>query len=149
MCKHTNRQKPLDKYPTGHYNVRGARTDPLALKVTSQKKGNLKMDEKHEGVGIKAKESQKNAKKKYIAKGKRFTVDFYPTELELIEHLNKQPKKQSFIKNLIRRDIAECKALQDIPLTTEDEIKIALLTAFMSDDKKEAFIIQYKKAKYK
>lgn len=50
-------------------------------------------------------EAQKKAKKKYQAKVKRFTVDFYPTEAELIEHLAKQPKKQTYIKDLIRADI--------------------------------------------
>lgn len=50
-------------------------------------------------------EAQKRAKKKYQSKVKRFTVDFYPTEEELFEHLAKQPKKQTYIKDLIRADI--------------------------------------------
>lgn len=50
-------------------------------------------------------EARKRAKKKYQPKVKRFTVDFYPTEAELIEHLAKQPKKQTYIKDLIRADI--------------------------------------------
>ena len=50
-------------------------------------------------------EAQKNAKKKYLAKGKRLTVDFYPTELDLFEHIEKQGAKQTYIKNLIRADM--------------------------------------------
>jgi hypothetical protein len=51
-------------------------------------------------------EAEKRAKKKYLAKGKRLTVDFYPSESDLIEHIEKQPQKQTYIKNLIREDIA-------------------------------------------
>ena len=54
-------------------------------------------------------EAQKNAKKKYLAKGKRLTIDFYPSEAELIEHIEKQPQKQTYIKDLIRRDIEKAK----------------------------------------
>lgn len=52
-------------------------------------------------------ESEKKAKKKYLSKGKRITVDFYPSEGDLIAHLEKQPQKQTYIKNLIRKDIKE------------------------------------------
>lgn len=51
-------------------------------------------------------EAQQKAKRKYLAKGKRITIDFYPTEADLIEHIEKQPKKQTYIKELIRKDIA-------------------------------------------
>ena len=50
-------------------------------------------------------EAQKNAKKKYSAKVKRVYIDFYPTETALIEQVEKQPQKQTYIKNLIRQDI--------------------------------------------
>ena len=50
-------------------------------------------------------ESNKKAKKKYLAKGKRLTVDFYPSEADLIEQVEKQPQKQTYIKNLIREDM--------------------------------------------
>lgn len=50
-------------------------------------------------------EAQKKAKQKYQSKVKRFTVDFYPTETDLFEQLQKQPQKQTYIKNLIRADI--------------------------------------------
>jgi hypothetical protein len=50
-------------------------------------------------------EVQKRAKAKYKSKVKRLTIDFYPTEADLIEQINKQPNKQGYIKNLIRNDI--------------------------------------------
>ena len=50
-------------------------------------------------------DAQKKARQKYQAKIKRFTIDFYPTEAELWEHMQSQPKKQTYIKNLIRADI--------------------------------------------
>ena len=50
-------------------------------------------------------EAQQRAKKKYLSKGKRITVDFYPTESDLIAHLEKQDKKQTYIKDLIRKDM--------------------------------------------
>ena len=50
-------------------------------------------------------EAQKRAKAKYRQKTKRIYVDFYPTEIALIEHIEKQPKKQTYIKNLIRKDM--------------------------------------------
>lgn len=54
-------------------------------------------------------EAEKKAKKKYLAKGKRLTIDFYPSEADLIEHIEKQEKKQTYIKNLIREDIKKGK----------------------------------------
>ena len=50
-------------------------------------------------------EAQKKAKSKYREKMKRFTIDFCPTEYNLIEQIEKQPNKQGYIKNLIRTDI--------------------------------------------
>lgn len=54
-------------------------------------------------------EAEKKAKKKYLAKGKRLTIDFYPSEADLIEHIEKQEKKQTYIKNLIREDMKKGK----------------------------------------
>jgi hypothetical protein len=54
-------------------------------------------------------EAQKRAQKHYLDKGLRFRVDFYPSEQDLIEHLQKQPKKQTYIKELIRKDIEKAK----------------------------------------
>ena len=50
-------------------------------------------------------EAQKRAKKKYQEKITRLTIDFYPTESELVEQIERQPKKQTYIKDLIRADI--------------------------------------------
>lgn len=50
-------------------------------------------------------EAQRRAKKKYREKGKRFSVEFYPTEADLIAHLEAQPRKQTYIKDLIRKDL--------------------------------------------
>lgn len=50
-------------------------------------------------------EAQKRAKTNYRKKSNRTYIDFYPTEAELWEHLNKQPKKQTYIKDLIRKDL--------------------------------------------
>lgn len=54
-------------------------------------------------------EAQKRAKAKYRAKGKRLTVDFYPTEIDLINHVEKKPQKQTYIKQLIRDDMEKTK----------------------------------------
>jgi hypothetical protein len=51
-------------------------------------------------------EAQKRADRKYKKeKAVRTYIEFYPTEAGLVEHLNKQDKKQTYIKNLIREDM--------------------------------------------
>lgn len=50
-------------------------------------------------------EAQKRAKAKYRKKVNRLSIDFHPTEDELWEHINKQQKKQTYIKDLVRRDM--------------------------------------------
>lgn len=50
-------------------------------------------------------EAQKRAVKSYKQKVKRITVDFSPAEQELWEHIQSQPKKQTYIKDLIRADM--------------------------------------------
>lgn len=57
-----------------------------------------------------ATEAQKKAKKKYREKGNRISIDFYPTETDLWEHLQSQPKKQTYIKDLIRADMEKGRA---------------------------------------
>lgn len=52
-----------------------------------------------------ATEAQRKANKKYRDKGKRLTLDFYPTEAAMIEHIENQPNKQGYIKALIRTDM--------------------------------------------
>lgn len=55
-------------------------------------------------------ESQKRANKKYREKSNRMTIDFYPTDSDLWNHIQSQPKKQTYIKNLIRADIEKGRA---------------------------------------
>ena len=52
-----------------------------------------------------ATEAQKRANKKYREKSNRLTIDFYPTDSDLWNHIQSQPKKQTYIKNLIRADM--------------------------------------------
>ena len=49
-------------------------------------------------------EALKRAKKKYQSKVKRLTVNFYPTEYDLWDHLNDQHNKQGYIKQLIKQE---------------------------------------------
>mgnify|MGYP006991727809 CR=1 FL=1 len=51
-------------------------------------------------------EAKRKANKKYKASTvKRLLLEFYPTDADLLEHINKQPKKQTYIKDLIRKDM--------------------------------------------
>lgn len=50
-------------------------------------------------------ESQLRAVKKYKEKVKRITVDFYPADEEVWNHIQNQPNKQGYIKDLIRSDM--------------------------------------------
>ena len=50
-------------------------------------------------------EAQKNAVKKYKQKVKRITLEFHPSEQDLFEHISNQPKKQTYLKDLIRADM--------------------------------------------
>lgn len=52
-----------------------------------------------------ASEAQKKARDKYNAKRQRITLDFYPTETDLWEHIQAKDGKQSYIKELIRKDM--------------------------------------------
>lgn len=55
-------------------------------------------------------EAQKKATAKYREKGMRLTVEFFPgTDKELIDHINNQPKKATYIKQLIKDDITKNK----------------------------------------
>lgn len=49
--------------------------------------------------------AQLKAVKKYREKVKRITLDFYPTEEDIWNHIQNQPKKQTYIKNLIKADM--------------------------------------------
>jgi hypothetical protein len=52
-------------------------------------------------------EAQKKAVKKFKEKVKRMTIEFHPSEMELYEHIQKQSKKQTYIKDMIRADMNE------------------------------------------
>ena len=54
-------------------------------------------------------EAQNRAKKRYLDKGKRITINLYPSEADLIEHIEKQEHKITYIKELIRRDMEQKK----------------------------------------
>ena len=54
-------------------------------------------------------EAQIRALQRYRKKIVRLTVNFCPTEMELVEQINKQPAKQTYIKDLIRADITRGK----------------------------------------
>ena len=49
--------------------------------------------------------AQLKAVKKYKEKVKRITIDFYPAYEEVWQHIQNQPKKQTYIKDLIRKDM--------------------------------------------
>lgn len=52
-----------------------------------------------------ATEAQRRAVQNYKKKVKRMTLDFSPAEEELWNHIQSQPKKQTYIKALIRADM--------------------------------------------
>ena len=56
-----------------------------------------------------ATEAQRKAKNKYRDQGKRMTIDFYPSETDLIKHIESQENKQGYIKSLIRADMEKGK----------------------------------------
>jgi predicted DNA binding CopG/RHH family protein len=52
-------------------------------------------------------EALKKAQKNYRKKMNRITLGFSPAEQEMWEHLQNQPKKQTYIKNLIKKDMSK------------------------------------------
>lgn len=55
-------------------------------------------------------EAQRKAVKKYKENNmKRISVEFYPADQDLYEHLSKQSPKQAYIKSLIRADMEKNK----------------------------------------
>ena len=50
-------------------------------------------------------EARKRAKTKYNEKVTKVTIEFYPTDTDLLAKVNEQPSKQAYIKELIRKDI--------------------------------------------
>lgn len=47
----------------------------------------------------------KKYKEKYKERVKRITIDFYPTDEDLWGHIQQQEKKQTYLKDLIRKDM--------------------------------------------
>lgn len=68
-------------------------------------------------------EAQKKARSNYQKKVTRITVDFYPTEADLVKHLNQQEKKTTYIKNLIREDTQKLIS-DDMPIIKALEIHV-------------------------
>lgn len=53
-----------------------------------------------------ASEAQKRAKAKYAKKKtKQLSMRFFPNDMDLWEHLDNQPNKAAYIKQLIRDDM--------------------------------------------
>ena len=50
-------------------------------------------------------DAQLRAVKKYKEKVNRITVDFYPADSEVWQHIQQQSNKQGYIKDLIRADM--------------------------------------------
>jgi vacuolar-type H+-ATPase subunit E/Vma4 len=54
-------------------------------------------------------EAQLRANRKYKEKVKQIKFEIFPTELDILEHLQKQPYKATYIKDLIRADMEKSK----------------------------------------
>lgn len=53
-----------------------------------------------------ATQAQIEANRKYKKQNvKRITIDFYPSDMELYEHIQTKEKKQTYIKELVRNDL--------------------------------------------
>lgn len=58
----------------------------------------------------KTSDAQIRAVQKYKQKVKKITLEFHPTEEALWEQIQSQPKKQTYIKDLIRKDMEKGEA---------------------------------------
>lgn len=50
-------------------------------------------------------EAQKKAKAKYNSKVTKVCIEFYPADAELLRKVQEQENKQSYLKDLIRKDL--------------------------------------------
>lgn len=50
-------------------------------------------------------DAQKRAKAKYNEKVTKVTIEFYPTDADLLQKLQEQTSKQAYLKDLIRKDL--------------------------------------------
>jgi hypothetical protein len=57
-----------------------------------------------------ATEAQRKAVRKYREKTNKLQLEFSPAEEALWNHIQSQPKKQTYIKDLIRADMAKREA---------------------------------------
>lgn len=55
------------------------------------------------------KETDRKARANYRKKVKRIYIELYPSEANLIEHLEQQDKVTTYIKDLIRKDMERSK----------------------------------------
>lgn len=54
-------------------------------------------------------DAAREAKRKYKKeKVSRLTLEFSPKDQDLLNHINSQAKKQTYIKSLIRADLDKC-----------------------------------------
>ncbi len=59
-------------------------------------------------------EAQKKAKAKYNSKVTKVSIEFYPQDEMLLFHLKHQENKQSYIKELIKKDMLNFKSVQSV-----------------------------------
>jgi hypothetical protein len=59
-------------------------------------------------------EAQKRAKAKYNSKVTKVSVEFYPSDNMLLQHLQHQENKQSYIKELIKKDMLDFPAVRTV-----------------------------------
>lgn len=50
-------------------------------------------------------EAQKRAKAKYNSNVTKVSIEFYPSDADLLKKVQEQPNKQKYIKDLIRKDL--------------------------------------------
>lgn len=50
-------------------------------------------------------EAQKKAKAKYNSKVTKVSIEFYPSDAELLAKVQAQENKQAYLKDLIRKDL--------------------------------------------
>ena len=50
-------------------------------------------------------EAQKRAKAKYNSKVTKVSIEFYPSDADLLKKVQEQENKQAYIKELIRKDL--------------------------------------------
>ena len=58
-----------------------------------------------EGDNVALTEAQKRAKAKYNSKVTKVSIEFYPSDEELLKKVQEQENKQAYIKELIRKDL--------------------------------------------